>query len=467
MDDRGYAIELYNETVSDLVTAAQDLDCFDFQTGIALGMDRGRQRYLPVEYHGFTWARREYRCFVPVTNYRTSLSRKEYLGVGVPLNGFHLGSRSFVDPAAPFAATAVVSPSASNATMSLKIVNPLNRTAMANVGKAYGGCCDLKLSNDTTAPLAYLEQLDPTEWIEGFVRPGGVEKRSGLYMPQPHDRNKIPVIVVHGLISNPMTWVTMVNELQVDPLIQDKYEFWAFYYPTGTPFPSEAAKLRRQIRAAREYVDPFRSDPALDQMVLVGHSMGGLVARLQITNSGGLVAHSIGLNPTESSTLPPDIQDALYWAPVESVRRTIFIATPHRGSEIASRPVGRFASRLIRLDGTSVFSLSELIDQRRNDVSGIVGEIPTSVELLAPTNPTLLAIASLPTSPCVTTHSIIGVCHGGVLVAPGDGVVPMASARIAGVESELFVDSDHEVHKKPESIHEVRRILLEHAYGRP
>ncbi len=460
IDQRVYAVELYNAVIRDLITSSQEFESFDYQSGIVSPSCNGPQLVMPVEYRGFTWTRQEYRCFVPLKSYSSKLSAKSCAGIGVPLLAFHNGSRYFVDSEAPFSATAVVVPRPHDGVLSLAIVNPLDATTMQTVLGSASECCALTVSRDTAAPLAFIRDIDPSAWIEGLVLPGRVASKSGLYMPQPHERGKIPVIVIHGLVSDPVTWVAMVNELQVDPLIQERFEFWAYYYPTGTPFPLEAAKLRRQLREARVYVDPQQLDSALDQMVLVGHSMGGLVAKLQVTSSGYAVANSIGYTPARLAASPPEIKESLVWSPVASVRRVVFMATPHRGSEIASRPVGRMASGMVRLDGTS---LSQLVDNSLGVRRDENQEIPTSIDLLEPTNPTLLSIASLPVSPCVAAHSIIGMGRGGVVCPPGDGVVPISSARIPGVESEFYVESGHDVHQRPAAIHEVRRILLQHA----
>jgi hypothetical protein len=45
----------------------------------------------------------------------------------------------------------------------------------------------------------------------------------------------------------------------------------------------------------------------------------------------------------------------------------------------------------------------------------------------------------------------------------GDGVVRYESAHIEGVESELIVRSGHSVQGNPQTVLEVRRILLQHA----
>ena len=108
----------------------------------------------------------------------------------------------------------------------------------------------------------------------------------GLYMVQPYEPGKIPVLFIHGMWSSPMTWMEMFNDLRSSPDIRQHYQFWFYLYPTGQPFWLSAAQLRRDLAETRQALDPQHREPALDQMVLVGHSMGGLVARLQTLKSG-------------------------------------------------------------------------------------------------------------------------------------------------------------------------------------
>ena len=105
-------------------------------------------------------------------------------------------------------------------------------------------------------------------------------------MLEPYDPRKVPVLMVHGLWSSLITWMEMFNDLRGDTEIRDNYQFWFYLYPTGQPFWTTAAQLRQDLAHARKVLDPNRQAVALDKMVLVGHSMGGLVAKLQTVESG-------------------------------------------------------------------------------------------------------------------------------------------------------------------------------------
>jgi hypothetical protein len=57
---------------------------------------------------------------------------------------------------------------------------------------------------------------------------------------------KIPVVMVHGLISTPLAWIPMLNERGVP---RSGYaQFMLYMYPTGVPILIAAAGLRRLRR---------------------------------------------------------------------------------------------------------------------------------------------------------------------------------------------------------------------------
>ena len=149
----------------------------------------------------------------------------------------------------------------------------------------------MPLETDLTTPLAFfLDQ--PGVPREGHrarsacLNPNQAQAVKGLYMLEPFDPNRIPVVMVHGLWSSPITWMEMFNDLRAFPEIRSHYQFWFYLYPTGQPFWISAAQLRDTLAEVRQTLDPQLQNPTLDQMVLVGHSMGGLVSRMQTVDSG-------------------------------------------------------------------------------------------------------------------------------------------------------------------------------------
>ncbi len=196
--------------------------------------------------------------------------------------------------------------------------------------------------------------------------------------------------------------------------------------------------------------------------------MGGLVAKLQITYSDHSIWNSFARVPLDSINAPPrgkfELAERCYFDPQPAVRRVIFIATPHAGSSFAARGVGRISSALVEPAPEDSARHAELVAAN----PGVFTEkfehrVPTSIDILEPDDATLQAIRTLRMASCVKLHSIIGTGHPALTGNPGDGVVPVDSARHPCVESERYVDAIHtSILRNPEAQAEIRRILCEH-----
>ena len=254
-----------------------------------------------------------------------------------------------------------------------------------------------------------------------------------------------------------------------DPVLRERYQVWLYMYPTGKPIPSTAAALREDIADLREAIDPGHADPMLDQLVVIGHSMGGLISKMMILESGDAIWRLFSNRPFEELQGPADRREqlhrALFFSPVPSVARVVFIATPHRGSQLGDQLIGWITDRLIRLPQDVALGLPELLRTNEPDffTPTFRKGIPTSIAELRLDNDFLSTLSHLPRSPDVPVHSIIGRKHPEVpLEDSSDGVVPYLSAHIDWAESERVVTGDHMCQDVPESIVEIRRILRLH-----
>jgi hypothetical protein len=170
-----------------------------------------------------------------------------------------------------------------------------------------------------------------------------------------------------------------------------------------------------------------------------------------------------------------ELRRVFFFEAEPSVRRVIFLGTPHHGSSLSRIGPARLADQIIRKPKEILQVKRELARDNPSEVVFAKGKVPTSVDLLEPGSPCLELLASQPKSDGVHFHSIIGVLpsdeswvnwitpvsrHG---KEKSDGIVSYSSAHLDGVDSELVIPADHmEVHQHPQSILEVRRILLEH-----
>jgi pimeloyl-ACP methyl ester carboxylesterase len=292
------------------------------------------------------------------------------------------------------------------------------------------------------------------------------EQRLGIYMLHPHRTGRIPVVLVHGTASSPARWAEMVNELENDSRFWENYEIWLFIYNTGNPIAYSGMLLRDALTKAVAQLDPYGKDPGLQQMVVIGHSQGGLLTKMTVIDTGThLWPFSV---PPEELMISDEtrnlITHALIFKPLPFVKRVVFIATPHGGSYQALGFFGRLGSWFVNLPGRFVKMNVELLTlQTKGLYMGAVGGIPTSITNMTPGNPFIKNLAAIPIADGVVAHSIIAVDSDGPLKDAGDGMVKYVSAHIDGVASEKVVRSSHSVQGNPETIQEVKRILMEHA----
>jgi len=331
------------------------------------------------------------------------------------------------------------------------------------------------LETDLSTPLAYLLNDPRLESVAttGLLHPDRSQKTRGLYMLEPYEPGKIPVLMVHGLWSSPLTWMEMFNDLRSVPEIRQNYQFWFYEYPTGQPFWVSAAQLRQDLAKVREVLDPRHTEPALDQMVLVGHSMGGLLSKLQTVESGDAFWRTVSDYPLDQLQIPPadrqQLAQEFYFRPNPSIRRVITIATPHHGSKFANSAAQWLAARLITMPEQIVKGRQDLYREnpgKLRDPSPV--EVTTSIQSLSPDDPIFPVMLAAPRLPWVKYHNIVGEVPSdgfvGKIAGGTDGVVSVESAKIPGVESELVVsNADHlTIHRHPLSVLEVQRILLLH-----
>jgi pimeloyl-ACP methyl ester carboxylesterase len=340
--------------------------------------------------------------------------------------------------------------------------------SMISLGTSPG---TLALAADLTTPMAHQfikAPLAEYTW-GGLLRPEQYTSAPGIFMQAPHQPGKIPVLFVHGLWSNPEAWLVMANRLQNDALIRDRYEFWYAFYPTGAPLMVSAVRLRRELHDLRAAIDPRHDDPALDQMVVVGHSLGGDLTKQLVQSSGQTLEGALFTRPFDQVQMSPESRNTLarmlYFEPVPSVRRAVFLCAPHHGSNTANRLIGRFSSMLVRRASDIEALHAEII--RLNGPEVLTPEYrrrpPSSIDNLKWDSPMLKALSELPISPDVPYHSIVATL---VPNAPTslwtDGVVSYESAHLDGAQSELVVRHNHFANVTPEATAEVHRILRLH-----
>jgi pimeloyl-ACP methyl ester carboxylesterase len=322
------------------------------------------------------------------------------------------------------------------------------------------------LQLEPTATLAYGLEGAPiwdTE-LGGFLSPGRQFFGDGLGMLHPYRAGRVPVVLVHGTASSPGRWAEMVNELQNDPVLRNRIQLWFFTYNTSNPILFSANQLREALTNVVKDLDPEGRDPALREMVLIGHSQGGLLIRLMVTDSGSAFWNNVSDKPLSELSMTPEtravLQESMFFKPLPFVRTVIFIATPHRGSFRVTSLVLNLVRRLITFPVKLVKDFGDLAKANPNALPhDAVQHLPTAVDNMRPGHPFVKALSSLPIADGVAAYSIVATLGAGPLSSRTDGVVAYESAHLDGVVSEKIVRSSHSVQANPEAILEVRRIL--------
>jgi pimeloyl-ACP methyl ester carboxylesterase len=291
--------------------------------------------------------------------------------------------------------------------------------------------------------------------------------RDDLFFMTPYVPGRIPVVMVHGTASSPARWAEMVNELQNDRTLWGRYQFWLFTYNSGNPIVYSGGILADALRSVVAKVDPGGKDPALKKMMVIGHSQGGLLTRLMVTDSGTLFWDNMSRIPFEQIQAAPEtkviIQRSMFYTPLPFVKRVVFISTPHQGSFVSANWIGRLVSKFITLPGRVLNPVQDVLLQNPQAMAfRSMKDIPRSTQNMDPNNQFIKALAAMPIAPGVMAHSIIPVENpDDPKDAWNDGVVAYSSAHLEGVASELIVHSGHSTQSEPQTIEEVRRILLE------
>ena len=314
----------------------------------------------------------------------------------------------------------------------------------------------------TGVPVLELETFGLLGRLTGLM-----QERPPLVSTTPYKPGLIPVVFVHGTASSIVRWMEMYNRLLADPELRRRYQFWFFQYDSGNPIPLSALRLREALTAAVARLDPAGTDPALRRMVLIGHSQGGLLVKMQAIHSGDRIWSAGSHKPLDELQLSDQTRDlirrALFVEPLPAVARVVFVCTPHRGSFVAGRNViANVTRRLLSLPLVLTDVGADLARNPDAFASGVSPVVPSAVDNMSPRHHFIRALQEIPVAPSITVHSIIAVEGDGPVAEGDDGVVEYASAHIEPVESELVVKSGHSVQGNPHAMEEVRRILRQH-----
>ena len=414
-------------------------------------------------------------ALVPATNVDCKGIGKRHHdpGIGIPLVGWK-SSKTITDRQFEFAPPSGL---------------PLNLTAILDFSKSpptwrfvYGGKVpsvqigrrDENVAIDWSAPSALywrMSDLDDLNLMKVFL-PTRFTDHAGLFFATPYTPEKIPVVFVHGLNSSPGTYKTLYNELVEQKWFREEYQVLFFSYPTGIAWPYNAAEFRRQLKRAQAYAASKGSLGNWDRMVVVGHSMGGVISKASLIEPGDRFYKASYNRPIEELRVSKQTREAIrqvrLYDPLDAPSRAIFMAAPLQGAPAADRFIWQAVSSIIRIPKVltidfATATLSEITSAIQQ--GGQTRPPLTSIGTLSPNYAAYSAMKKSPFRDDLTYHAIIGDRGKNNSPNSSDGIVPYWSSHLDGAASEKIVPASHTLTAHPDTIAEVARILQLHLKG--
>ena len=427
---------------------------------------------ITVDTTHFPWNLADIKTFLPAYEYKVRgvLVRNRRSGVGIPLIALsNKKDNEFTsDQSVPATAFLRIQGdlAALNNGAASGVLELYSTWDTSIIQSKYG---DLPLDSDLTVPLAY--DLEGSTYFDLGLRVFLGREASnipdGLYMTQPYRPGKIPVVFVHGTASNPVWWTEMFNTLSFDPLIREKYQFWYFVYTSNKVIEMSAGELRDALTVQLTKLDPNDKNRALQQMVVVGHSQGGLLTKYTAVDTGEKLVQALTGTSLDSLDMSAEnkhkLRQLLVLKPLPFVKTVIFLSTPHRGSYLSQGWTRSLLRSLVSLPAKFVQTPMDMYEYMTDDIKKVLGGkvVITSADSMSPENPVIRALAEIPLASGIEGHSIIAVQGEGDSELGDDGVVEYKSAHLDGMASELIVSGGHSSQLNPLAIDEVRRILVD------
>ncbi|MCG3135548.1 MAG: hypothetical protein HMLKMBBP_03255 [Planctomycetes bacterium] len=441
---------------------------------------------LPLQVAGFAYEQMRPAITMGISGFR---SRDVSSGVGAPLVAMRVPKEGLAERKAHLAPTSALAVSAY-----LRVEGTLEEMGAGGLRGSFEflrptekrrvriGKDEVPVEFDTTAALAWeLNETRPWEKeIGAFLDTDEAEVDNRVYLTKPYERGKVPIVFVHGTASSPARWAEILNELHSDGRIHANCQFWIYQYGSGAPILVSAAGLRAALARVVRDVDPDGEDEALRSMVVVGHSQGGLLTRLQATASGERFWSymsdqpfaDLGLSDSERRYMGP----VFFFEPNPYVKRVVFLATPHQGSYVAGNWIGKIGASLVSLPRRVTRGAGRLAKRALGAGTGLrLENLSNAVDDMDPESPFVDALRGAERAKGVPFHSIVAVDGAAAMRASGegfdegdDGVVAFPSAHLDDAASEVVVDSAHSCQSHAATVAEIRRIVRLHldALGR-
>lgn len=324
----------------------------------------------------------------------------------------------------------------------------------ANFSAPYG----LWLAQNKLGIAAYLSLIDRDQSLT----------MPHLYMLEPYNPNKKVIVLVHGLASSPEAWIRLTNDIMGDNVLREHYQVWQVFYSTNMPILESRFQINAIINQGFASIN--QTSASAKNAVLIGHSMGGIIARLLVSDANLTQPALKMLNNRKFDKFKDDpiFESRLTIQSVPNFDRAIFISAPHRGTAFADRWFTLAARRIIKLPGAFLGALAESIDDRNLNAKSFLKDMGHGLiqngpsDLSYTSNFTKLTENIMPKKGMVY-HSIMGnITDSTDPNVMTDGIVPYTSSHLDGAVSEKIIKGGHSIQETPEAVLELRRILRLH-----
>jgi len=346
----------------------------------------------------------------------------------------------------------------------LKLHDPYKHEKVTVAGKQYALAANfsapygLWLAENNLGRAAYLVLIDRDD---NLIMPH-------LYMLEPYNPKKKVIVLIHGLASSPEAWIRLTNDIMGDPVLRENFQVWQVFYSTNMPILESRYQINALIQQGFQRINA--QDPAKKDAVLVGHSMGGVIARLLVSDANLIPRTEELINNSrriERFRNNPLFKARLQLKPIPNFSRGIFLATPHRGTDYADRWFTLAARKIIRLPGAFLGAFADTL-QGDIGLDDFIKEVGHDMIQNGPSDLSKNSKFNALTRDVVPYkgfkfHNIIGNTTDSTdKSVMTDDVVPYQSAELKGAISEEIIKGGHSIQETPEAVLELRRILRLH-----
>jgi pimeloyl-ACP methyl ester carboxylesterase len=112
-------------------------------------------------------------------------------------------------------------------------------------------------------------KFGPKSGIRGLWEPMSFlnDELAGIYFLEAYDPDRVPVLFVHGIGGFPQEFSALIEGLD-----RTRFQAWFYFYPSGFSLEGISDHLKGLLKR-------MQVKHHIDELAIVGHSMGGLVSR--------------------------------------------------------------------------------------------------------------------------------------------------------------------------------------------